>query len=180
MFAKAICRGHDFREDGFAGAAGEAGQGAGCRRAGRRAPPSVAGPTRDRHKNIFFFSKLFGPVGVYIGYIIGSVERQPTPEVFASRREVLPGPRRNVTGRGPFWRNVTGQKLIKGPWLLGCNGVTYTKNKCYGSRHRKDPMFTRVVTVLRVQRGREMKAERNPKPEIRIRASQGQSNPIQP
>jgi hypothetical protein len=64
-------------------------------------------------------------------------------------------PPRNVAGRRVISQNVAGRKLIKPLSLLGCCGFAATKNKCCGSRPQKSPMFSRVVAVLRVQRGRE-------------------------
>src|ERR1700720_4955723 len=40
----------------------------------------------------------------------------------------------NVTGRGPYLQNVTGQKLTNRLSLLGCNGFTATRKICNGSR----------------------------------------------
>ena len=76
------------------------------------------------------------------------------------KSEVHPRSPGNVAGRGWFSRNVAGQKLIKPLSLLGCCGFAATKNKCCGSGPQKEPMFTRVVAVLRVQEGGQGRAER--------------------
>ena len=74
-----------------------------------------------------------------------------------------------VAARGPFLQNVAGRKIIKSLCLLGCCGFATGKNKRCGSGPQKDPMFTRVVAVLRVQQGRN--EDRRPKSEEWSRAS---------
>ena len=67
---------------------------------------------------------------------------------------------RKCCGSRPFLQNVAGRKLTKPLSLLGCCGFAATKNKCCGSGPQKDPMFPRVVAVLRVQEGGQGRAER--------------------